>query len=95
MGDQVRVDSKQDQQDDQLESGLAHFFQGIFFNINTFIFNSAYKCSYFIKNKILVFQTVNAMKEDGFDIRCRVPRMMSETRFPNYVAKVFSALRYD
>ena len=41
------------------------------------------------------FQTVNAMKEDGFDIKCRVPRMMSETRFPNYVAKVFSVLRYD
>ena len=44
---------------------------------------------------LLFFQTVNAMKEDGFDIKCRVPRMMSETRFPNYVAKVFSVLRYD
>ena len=87
MGDQVRVDCKQDQQDDQLGSGLAHFLQGIFFKINTLMFISGYKCSY--------FQTVNAMKEDGFDMKCRVPRMMSETRFPNYVAKVFSVLRYD
>jgi hypothetical protein len=33
------------------------------------------------------------MEEDGFDISVRVPRMMSETRFPNYVSIVFSVLR--
>ena len=34
------------------------------------------------------------MQEDGYDITVRVPRMMSDTRFPNYVSMVFSVLRY-
>ena len=42
-----------------------------------------------------MFQTVQAMHTDGFDISLRVPWMMSDTRFPNYVSMVFSVLRYS
>ena len=43
---------------------------------------------------IILFQTVQAMISEGYDISLRVPRMMSDTRFPNYVSKVFTVLRY-
>ena len=32
------------------------------------------------------------MQEDGYEISVRVPRMMSDTRFPDYVSMVFSVL---
>ena len=44
-------------------------------------------CFFFLK-------TVSAMQSEGYDIRLRSPRMMSDTRFPNYVSMVFSSLRY-
>ena len=38
-------------------------------------------------------KTVKAMIEEGYDLKCKVPRFFSETRFANYASKVYTRFR--
>jgi hypothetical protein len=39
------------------------------------------------------FRTWKAMVEDGYDIKCKVPKFFSETRFANYAVQIYTRFR--
>jgi hypothetical protein len=39
------------------------------------------------------FRTCLAMNEEGYKIRCKVPKFFSETRFANYAVKIYERFR--
>ena len=70
-------------------------FQNRFKWMNEFIFtvSKANKLINYGQDWEMFYRTVEAMIKDGYDIRLRASRMMSDTRFPNHIVEVFECLR--
>ncbi len=39
------------------------------------------------------FKTWKAMVEEGYDIKCKVPKSFSKTRFANYAVQIYDWFR--
>ena len=39
------------------------------------------------------FRTCEAMREEGYNFKCRVPKFFSETRFANYAVQIYQRFR--
>ena len=40
------------------------------------------------------YKTCQALVEEGYDIKCKVPKFFSATRFANYAVKIYTRFRY-